>query len=64
MYVIATITLTVDCFLLLQDSIDSDLVTSHGFTVCKTAKTGQGEAVLISILAFSLLFHTITGVFL
>ena len=27
--------------------------------MCKAAKTGQGEAALISILAFSLVFHTI-----
>ena len=33
-------------------------VTSDVSTVCNGAKTGQGEAVLVSILAFSLVFHT------
>ena len=35
-------------------------LTSDTFTVCKVAKTSRGEAVLISILAFLLVFHAIT----
>ena len=35
-------------------------VNSDASTVCKAAKTGRGEVVLISTLGFSLLFHTIT----